>query len=120
MAAPYIFVRAIGDWFFIAAVDVEFLRPVMTSLFRAEMARQSEQDLMGLTPVNPNLLLDSNDEYLIEDYAQTELDFIVNSPNKSGMTLVCGEQGMGKTMFLQRVYKQAPEDSKAVLLKCKS
>jgi hypothetical protein len=120
VAAPYIVVRAIGDWFFIASVDVEFLRPVMTSLFRAEIARQSEQDLDGLIPVNPELLLDNNDEYLIEDYAQTELEFIVNSPNKSGMTLICGEQGMGKTMFLQRTYKQAPEDSKAALLKCKS
>ena len=119
VGGPYIFFRALGDWVFIASVDIEALRPVMTSMFRAEIGRQSEQDLEGLIPVNPELLMGINEGYLITEYAQEELNNIIDSTNTSGMTLVCGEQGMGKSVFLQRVYSSVPENTKALLLKCR-
>ena len=114
----YFFLKGALQWTLITLSNIEIFRPMMASFLTLKAIRPEDDNAEGLKLIDEERYIPADSETLVNDYAVQELDQIIKHENRTGMHLITGEQGLGKTTFLKRLEKSLKENTKIIFHTC--
>jgi hypothetical protein len=117
LGAVYFFIKGSLQWLLIIISSIDFFRPMMSSFLTLKAIKPEEKKLDGLIPLNDEEYVNIEKPMTVEEYAKDELVYLANESH-TGLHLVVGEQGIGKTVFLKRLMGLIETQTPTVLYSC--
>ncbi|EDM29665.1 hypothetical protein LNTAR_17983 [Lentisphaera araneosa HTCC2155] len=114
----YFFLKGTLQWILITLSNFEIFRPMMASFLTLKAIRPEDDNAEGLKLIDEERYIPADSDILVNDYAAQELDQIIKHENRTGMHLITGEKGLGKTTFLKRLEKSLKENTKLIFHTC--
>lgn len=99
----YFFIIGTLQWILIIFSNFEIFRPIMASFLNLKAVRPENDNTSGLSLINKKQYIPNDSAMLVNEYASLELDRMIEHEMRTGMHIITGEQGLGKTTFLKRL-----------------
>ncbi|WP_420792891.1 AAA family ATPase [Lentisphaera profundi] len=112
----YFFIKGSFQWLLILVSSISIFRPMMASFLSLKTTVMEEEK--GLTLIDHQMYSSTNHSSIIEEYALDELKQFSEKEIPTGLNLICGERGLGKTIFLQRLQKKLNEGYQSKFYSC--